>query len=256
MNQPGRSYPPLEPELEAVLVQLVDSGHGANRAARSFFATAVDDLPGLLVVGAGLSETLKVAPSDLAELAERGLVRVARRMSAASCEFHVTAHGRAYCAEIRQRGEPLERVQQEAVQFVDSEGFAATHPVAYGKWKHAYALCSVDPVGNATRIGHHCREAMMAFADSLTARGGEHVEARPEQTVMKVRAVLDSRGAALGATNRAFLSALLSCWGAVSDLVQRQTHGASKEGDGLDGEDGRRVVWYTALVMQELHRLA
>jgi hypothetical protein len=48
---------------------------------------------------------------------------------------------------------------------------------------------------------------------------------------------------------------LLAYFGTVSDLIQRQEHGAQKEGEGLMWEDARRVVFQTALVMFELDRV-
>jgi hypothetical protein len=49
--------------------------------------------------------------------------------------------------------------------------------------------------------------------------------------------------------------AIIGYWGAVSDLAQRQEHGAQKEGDPLTLEDSRRLVFHTAFVMYELDRL-
>lgn len=50
------------------------------------------------------------------------------------------------------------------------------------------------------------------------------------------------------------LDALLVYWGAVNDLIQRQEHGATKEGEALRWEDGRQVVFQTAVVMFEIAR--
>jgi hypothetical protein len=108
------------------------------------------------------------------------------------------------------------------------------------------------PVENATRIGHDCREAMMAFASSLAEQHGVGLDARPEQTVRKISAVVDHHRLVHGDTTAAFLDALIVYWGTVSDLAQRQEHGASKQGEPLGAEDARRVVFYTGLVMYEL----
>ena len=48
------------------------------------------------------------------------------------------------------------------------------------------------------------------------------------------------------------LDALLSYWGAVSDLTQRQEHGALKEGERLTWEDGRRLVFHVAQLMHDV----
>jgi hypothetical protein len=62
-------------------------------------------------------------------------------------------------------------------------------------------------VGNATRIGHDCREAMIAFASSLADRYKVAAATRPEQTVDKIRAVIDLQRGALGSKTGAFLDA-------------------------------------------------
>jgi hypothetical protein len=51
------------------------------------------------------------------------------------------------------------------------------------------------------------------------------------------------------------LKALLAYWGTVNDLVQRQEHGGQKEREPLKWEDGRRVVFQTAVVMFEIARV-
>jgi hypothetical protein len=66
--------------------------------------------------------------------------------------------------------------------------------------------------------------------------------------------VLDQHRPRVGTTAAPFLVALLAYWGTVSDLVQRQEHGAQKEGGPLVWEDGRRVVFQTAIVMFEVDR--
>jgi hypothetical protein len=72
--------------------------------------------------------------------------------------------------------------------------------------------------------------------------------------VARIRSVLQQHAAKLGTTAAPFLDALLVYWGTVSDLVQRQEHGAQKEGRPLVWEDGRRVVFQTAIVMFEVDR--
>ncbi len=51
-----------------------------------------------------------------------------------------------------------------------------------------------------------------------------------------------------------FLEALIGYWGTVSDLIQRQVHGAQREVERLGIEDGRRVVYQTLNVMYEVDR--
>jgi hypothetical protein len=74
----------------------------------------------------------------------------------------------------------------------------------------------------------------------------------PVHVVARVRAVIEHRRTALGEATSEVLGALLAYWGTVSDLVQRQEHGAQKEGQQLIWLDARRVVFQTASVMYEI----
>lgn len=105
-----------------------------------------------------------------------------------------------------------------------------------------------------TRIGHICREALQEFATSLAQRCGAEVLADRAKTVQAIRTVLGMHQ--LGETHKAFLDALLTYWGTVSDLVQRQEHGAARDKEPLTWEDARRIVFQTAIVMFEIARSA
>jgi hypothetical protein len=130
--------------------------------------------------------------------------------------------------------------------------FQDRHQAAYQKWTQAETLLwASDSQEQLTTIGHLCREAMQEFTTSLCAAHGV-TPSDPAKTVARVRAVLKEAGASLRETTRAFLDALLAYWGTVSDLVQRQEHGAQKEGEPLAWEDGRRVVFQTLVVMYEV----
>jgi hypothetical protein len=58
----------------------------------------------------------------------------------------------------------------------------------------------------------------------------------------------------LGDARLSFLEALHGFWASTIDLIQRQEHGAMKEGKPLTWEDGRRVVFSTLIAMYELDR--
>jgi hypothetical protein len=75
----------------------------------------------------------------------------------------------------------------------------------------------------------------------------------PTQTVARLRKIVEA--CQTGSPNKeAFLLALIAYWGTVSDLVQRQEHGALKEGESLVWEDARCVVFQTCVVMFEISR--
>jgi len=79
------------------------------------------------------------------------------------------------------------------------------------------------------------------------------VQTRREDS-RRIRAVLRQHGARVGSTTTPLLDALVGYWKAVSGLAQRQEHGGQKEGRDLVWEDGRRVVFQTAVVMFETDR--
>lgn len=157
---------------------------------------------------------------------------------------------------MKQQGKPVERVQENIFRYFEFEDFRKDHKEAYNKLKQAEELLwSSDSEANFSAIGHHCREAMQEFADTLY----EQVLGKPSDdpkasTVKRIRAVIEVKSAEAGKTVTAFLEALLPFWGTVSNLVQRQEHAGQKEGESINWEDARRVVFQTANVMFELNR--
>ncbi len=102
-------------------------------------------------------------------------------------------------------------------------------------------------------IGHTCREAVQLFITDLVERHRPAaIEPDPQKTVARLKTILATVD--LPTAVAAFLSALLAYFGTVNDLVQRQEHGAQKQGDPLTWEDARRVVFHCGLVMYELDR--
>jgi hypothetical protein len=239
----------LDPEIEELLVRLFEASQAVPRPKRRFFAVEVDGVTGTLITGPGF-DMEEVARQDLVELDAGGLIAIENINISGSFEFYVTQQGNADALEIKSRGEPLERPEEEVRQFLEAETFRKGYPNAYAKWRQAADYVALDPVEHATRIGHDCREAMAEFASALLQRHG--MENRGGGTVDAIRAVLHSQEGRTGQRVRAFHDALLAYWGTVSDLAQRQEHGARKEGEGLGPADGRRCVWYTGLVMYEL----
>jgi hypothetical protein len=119
----------------------------------------------------------------------------------------------------------------------------------------AELLWKSDSQQQLTTIGHLCREAMQAFATGLVDQHQPSgVDTDRAHDVARIRSVLQQHAAKLGTTAAPFLDALLAYWGTVSDLVQRQEHGAQKESRSLIWEDGRRVVFQTAIVVFEVDR--
>jgi hypothetical protein len=89
----------------------------------------------------------------------------------------------------------------------------------------------------------------------LGARGvaqPEDVNPDPQKTVDRLRVVM--KKVDVSDAVKEFAAALIAYFGVVSDLAQRQEHGAQKEREPLKWEDARRIVFQTAMLMFELDR--
>src|SRR6266545_1563688 len=171
--------------------------------------------------------------------------------------FVVTPLGFSLYEELQHRsGAPTQQVEETLTRYLDSDAFQRSYPEAHRKWADAAErLSRSDSQQQWTMIGHLCREAMQAFATELVEQHKPPaVTPDKAKDVARIRAVLDQRKSMLRTTVAPFLDALLAYWGTVSDLVQRQEHGSQKEGPPLVWEDGRRVVFQTAVVMFEIDR--
>jgi hypothetical protein len=172
-----------------------------------------------------------------------------RRGLRAGIEKRVTVEGLRRTRQAERSRERVAGLANEVPRYLDEAAFRAAYPVAHEKWRSAFDLYAADARTHATRIGHDCREALASFAHDLSAHhGGETARG----TVALIRGVLES--AAISARARTMVTALLDYWRAVSDLAQRQEHGAAKEGESLTREDARRLLHHAALVMYEVDR--
>lgn len=249
--QPGTIMPPLDAEIERIFLFLVERAQTVPRAQQRFFVFEVDQIPGSLVSGGGIEGQYEVADQDLRELCNYGLIQVDGNMRG-SYDFFITQHGFAYARDLRERGEPMGRVEESMQSYLESSEFQARHAEAYAKWAQAAEFLAADPVENATRIGHDCREALQHFASSLVAQRG--LEDPGQGTFASIGAVIEHSKGALGERTHDLLAALFELWKAATRIAQRQEHGAQRQGALLGPEDGRRCVWYTGLVMYELDR--
>jgi len=78
------------------------------------------------------------------------------------------------------------------------------------------------------------------------------VKTNKAKTLDRLSAVVALRRPQLGKTRSDLLDALFCYWRVVGDLIQRQEHAGQREGEPLSWEDGRRVVFQTAVVMFEI----
>jgi hypothetical protein len=171
--------------------------------------------------------------------------------------FYVQPQGIQFYEETKRSSPALQTLEDELRHFIGAREFQESHPTAFAKWEQAASLLwAADSAQQLSTIGHLCREALQEFAASLADLERVDVSTiEPSKTVSRLKAVLAGRAATLGTTEAAFLEALISYWGTVSDLVQRQEHGAQRERGPLVWEDARRVVFQSCVLMYEVTRV-
>jgi hypothetical protein len=169
---------------------------------------------------------------------------------AATALIRLTPLGRAEADEI----DPIQRIEAATRRMFVSEPFTTRYREAFDLWSDAERLLWND-LGEkeATTVGHKLRESMQAFATALVE---EHrppsVDPDRAHARRRLGAVIAMRRTELGKARREALEALGDLWEATDALVQRQEHGAAKEGHLLGFADARRAVTLTLLLMLEL----
>jgi hypothetical protein len=249
----------LEPEQEELLKALVEATRNVPRNERQKFIFTQSWGPGDRISHPGLpGQMMGAYEGDLDVLEREGLLNVSYTGQRGNRFFDVSPLGFRFYEEMQRRlGTPAQQVEEGLKRYLEADAFQQKYPAAYRKWAEAEKLLwASDSEQQLTTIGHLCREAMQEFATALVDRhqppGVRDTD--KAHTVARIRTVLNQHASRLGTTAAPFFDALLAYWGTVSDLVQRQEHGAQKEGRPLIWEDGRRVVFQTAIVMFEVDR--
>lgn len=203
----------------------------------------------------GLPDDYWTHPQDIELLRRAGLVAMSKADNNIMLFFVMPEGVKYYEESKRKAGSPVERVEAEVRRWIGADHFRRTHPEAYAKWATAEELLwSTDSLTHLSAIGHHCREAMQDFATALVERyRPAAVSTNYANTVARLTAVLNAARLE-SLTERAFLDALVSYWGTVSDLAQRQEHGGQREARAVTWEDARRVVFQVMVVMHEVAR--
>lgn len=242
----------LEEEQKELLMALVEAWRNMPRDRRHKFLV-LEGLSHIAIVGLGDYPNLYLG--DIETLANTDLLNLSYDSHGAPY-FDITPLGFAYYRYLKQReGEPAQRITEDVRTYLEGEVFKSRHPDAYAKWAQAEAiLWSSDTEKQLTTIGHLCREAVQLFATSLVERyQPPDVTNDVSKTVKRIAAVLEQHN--IGKKTEALLKALLGYWVELNELVQRQEHGAQKEGEALKWEDGRRVVFHTAIAMFEIDKV-
>lgn len=247
----------LQVEQEDLLAVLVEASRNVPKERRQTFLV-LEPVSGVqaFVLHPGLPHReLRTYVGDIEALAGEDLVTMARDGRDGDVLVDVTPRGYSYYKEMKLRSDdPFQEIESTIMSYVNAEPFRSRYPEAYEKWKQASdRLWSSDSERELTVIGHLCREAMQAFATALVERfQPPEVNQNIQHTVARIRAVLDQHQSSIGQTNRSSLDAMLAHWGTANDLVQRQEHGAQREGEALVWEDGRAVVFRAAYIMFEI----
>jgi hypothetical protein len=248
----------LDREQEELLKVLVEASRNVPRDQRRKFMFTQSYGPEDRIQHPGLPDQMMPAyEGDLDVLEREGLLNASYTGQRGNRFFDVSPVGFRFYEDMQQRlGTPAQQVEEVLKRYLEADAFQQTYPLAYRKWVEAEELLwASDSQQQLTTIGHLCREAMQEFATALVDRyQPPGVDTDQAHTVARTRAALNQHASKLGATVAPFFDALLAYWGTVSDLVQRQEHGAQKEGHPLVWEDGRRVVFQTAIVMFEVDR--
>lgn len=246
----------LTEEAFALLTDLVEATRRQPHGERApFLMQAVVGSYNYMIRHPGIPhDHLGAYPGDVDVLVRAGMLL--SRQEQRHFVINVSPEGFEYYANHHQAEPSTVSVVEITVRkFLDSEAFRRLHAGAFGKLSEARALLwRADGNTQLTTIGHLCREAMQIFAQELVDRcKPPNVSNNPTATVDRIRCVLQAR--LFSGAKRDFFDALLAYWGTASDLVQRQEHGALKEGDPLVWEDERLVVFQSMNVMYELSRL-
>jgi hypothetical protein len=237
----------LEPEHLELLRAMIEEERDMPRGMRQWLLTG-----GLAegdVLQAPTGTQRQVAATDLEELEMAGLLR-----SVGTRVFVTTPEARSlYAQERSEEAVPAESAEREIRGYLDGTRFSAAYPRAHQLWAEAQALLwAADSEQELTTVGHKAREGMQAFASEVLER---YPVSGADSDVTKVNrrlgAVIAARLPVLSEARAAHLKALGDYSEATMELIQRQEHGAQKEGEPLDWSDARRVVLSVAIVMFE-----
>lgn len=238
-------------------VQLLSELVDASRRAKDEFMM-LRHMNGTLLLHKGLPKEHEVDYGDVVVLQESGFLTVTH-WGEHGFNFVVSPVGLQTYEDIHsQRGDASDAVEDDLRRFADSDAFRTRHPKAHECWQEAARLLwAKDANDRVSDIGHHCREAVQEFAESLLANMGLEPQERDKQkTKNRIAQALThaKNNDTIGAAKLGVLDAMCNYWDAVSDLIVRQEHGATREAASLDWEDARAVVFQTLTVMYELDR--
>lgn len=252
----------LEKEQEELLSILVEAARALPREKRDSFLAYMPGSGSQYPAGWGILHDglpggkIETPSGDLDILKHCGLI-IAVHSGNNSFRFNVSPSGFEYYEKIKKISvEPLTRIEENIRNFLDADNFRKRHLKAYTRWIEAESkLWGSDSREQFTTIGHICREAMQEFVSELVELyKPSKVDTDISHTKSRLKSVISAQSQKFGDTENIFFETLINYWGALNDLVQRQEHGTQKVGQPLIWEDGRRLVFQTAITMFEIDR--
>jgi hypothetical protein len=239
----------LEPEQLALFEELLEAWRSVPRDRRGPFLF-VRTMAAEIVQGNGINRA--VPDGDVDVLRAEGL------LTFRDDSFTISPRAVALYQEWKAtQVEPAADVEDQINRYLDSERFRGRYPEAYARWEEAAILLwGEDSDQELSTIGHKCREAIQEFASALLSFY-EIQNANPDKAKTRDRfsAVVNNRRPIIGDAKSALLDALFDYWKAAGEqLVQRQEHAGQRQREPLTWEDGRRVVFQTAVLMFEVDR--
>jgi hypothetical protein len=249
----------LEPEQEELFTFIVEAARSVSREKREkFIVIQIADANLALLIHPGINNReIEVYSGDIKEIGTQGLIAI-EYSSGGTLTFDITSFGFKYYEYLKtKKGEAVERVEVTVRDYINSSIFKTKYPDAFNKWSSAETLLwQKDSPQQLTSIGHHCREAVQAFVDALIELyQPPNVIKDKTKTKNRLRAVFDLKAKQLGEKRKEFVEALLEYWDALEGLIQRQEHGAYKDGEQLSLEDARRVVFQTMVLIFEIDKV-
>ena len=251
----GGAVADLKPEQEDLLTALVEAHQSALRERRSAFLLSQASNRPDRFQQFGNPGFVEGNLADARVLAGYGFL-LEGSTSKGTATFTVTPRGIEHYTALKNSTPVAATVEATIRQYLESSSFQTAYPAAHASLTSAASLLWENrSTEQLTTIGRKCREAMQAFATSLAGKYKvDVISISVTSTVKGLQTVLEAAAARRGIAAREFLDALTAYWSTVSDLVQRQEHGAQKENTPLTWEDGRRVVFQTCVVMYEINR--
>lgn len=247
----------LEQEQIELLFSLIESLASVPREKRiKFGGTQKPDGTSIIFHGALPGHNISALLGDIEALDHAGLVNLTN-LGTGSFKFDVTPMGRKYYEIQRGKfGSPAERIEKQVKTYIEAENFRNTFPLAFEKWSTADSrLWASESLSELSVIGHLCREAMQEFVNVLVDKYQPvNVDTNKAHDIARLKSVLKHCSNTIPSTLLPFLESLISYWGTLNDLIQRQEHAGQKEGSTVDWEDARRVVFHTAVVFLEIDR--